>query len=614
MPRLIVIPLIIILLLVLAGGVLVTVLLDEDKVLELASARLHKETGATLSVNGDKQLTLFPRIGVSLQEVAVTMPQQADLQVHALDIGVQFMPLLSGSLEIDTISLDGLSARIESTPDETPAVDTSKMSDAQLDAFYTQRREAMEAAGEEAGAEAVLALPLALNIKQLLITNSRLELADAAGGAPTVIELHRLQASGLNVDGKPIPLELAVRLAGEQPIELELAGDISVDLATRILSLLDVSSTVSGASAAPLKVQARGEVDLSRQLAKLELNLELGPTRGDGTLRYASFESPQIDTRLKLNLFDPALLALAGPEAAAASDGAGTEPSTGDEPLPLDAIRLIDTLADLQIDQAVFGAHTISNMHIKLRAIEGAVRVPVLTGDLHGGKLDMKAFFNGKHNTATVNSAGGLNSLDIPTALAAVESEPLLTGTASLDWKLAGKGRTVNELIEALNGPVTLSTEQVVLKGMGVEKMLCQAVALVNQKALTAQFPVDTRFQELGAKLRLHAGKVNLQPLNGKLQYITLRGEGELDLLSQDFKTTFKARLSPELETMDPACEVSSRLTAIDWPLKCKGNTSGDPAKWCGVDTQDIIADLTRNEAQRKVEKEAGKLLNKLFK
>ena len=53
---------------------------------------------------------------------------------------------------------------------------------------------------------------------------------------------------------------------------------------------------------------------------------------------------------------------------------------------------------------------------------------------------------------------------------------------------------------------------------------------------------------------------------------------------------------------------------AIDWPVKCKGNTSEDPAKWCGVDTQEIIEDLAKNEAQRTIEKEAGKLLDKFFK
>jgi hypothetical protein len=58
---------------------------------------------------------------------------------------------------------------------------------------------------------------------------------------------------------------------------------------------------------------------------------------------------------------------------------------------------------------------------------------------------------------------------------------------------------------------------------------------------------------------------------------------------------------------------VSKRLTAIDWPVDCKGNANGEPGKWCSVDTREIIEDLGKNEAQRKIKKEAGKLLDKLF-
>ncbi len=43
---------------------------------------------------------------------------------------------------------------------------------------------------------------------------------------------------------------------------------------------------------------------------------------------------------------------------------------------------------------------------------------------------------------------------------------------------------TVNELIGALNGPIKLQGNDTVLKDMSVEKMLCDAVALVNQEAV----------------------------------------------------------------------------------------------------------------------------------
>jgi AsmA protein len=226
----------------------------------------------------------------------------------------------------------------------------------------------------------------------------------------------------------------------------------------------------------------------------------------------------------------------------------------------------------------------------------------------------MKASFNARHNTAKLSANGGLKGLDIPTALAAVESEPVITGTASLTWTLKSSGRTANELIEAMNGPLKLTTDQVVLKEMGIEKMFCQVVALANQQGLTAEFPADSAVKDLSADIQLNDGKVKLNPLKVDLEGISLRGKGRLELLSQDFKADFDARITPALGELDPACRVNERYTSIDWPVDCEGNVSGEPGDWCMVDSGEILEQLAKKEATRKVQKEAGKLLDKLFK
>lgn len=72
--------------------------------------------------------------------------------------------------------------------------------------------------------------------------------------------------------------------------------------------------------------------------------------------------------------------------------------------------------------------------------------------------------------------------------------------------------------------------------------------------------------------------------------------------------------MSPALAELDPACRVNKRLTDIEWPVKCKGSLADEPAKWCGVDVEEIVADMARNEVQRKVKKEASRLFDKLLK
>jgi len=603
----IVVPLALVALIVL----LLPLFLDKEKILELATATVKEKTGATLVVAGPVDLSLFPRIGISLEEVSLTMPEESEpgIKVRSLELGMRLMPLLSGRVELQALRLDGLNSRIPAA-EKQPSVNTTEMTDEELDAYYSKRRSQQAEAGAAASGNA-LALPLALNVQALDITDSTVELLSADGAPSTIINIERFAAQDLNLEARPINLQAKIQIAGTQEVLLELDGSLRFDEQRQLVLLDKMELTVSGVTANAVTLKTEGEVDVGNQVADLQLALQVGETWGEGTLRYASFESPMIDTVLQLNLLDPALLAIAGPDAAAAAE---QETAGGDDPLPLAALRAIDTRAELTIDEAVFGEHTINALKLKLRAVDGVIRIKSLTGQVHGGQLALKATLNGKHNTATLNTSGKLAGLDIATALAATQVDPVATGKASLDWKLSSRGSTQNELLAALKGPISLTTRQMVLQNIGIEGMLCRAVALTNQEALTTTFPGSTSFTTLGAEIQLADGMAKLQPLKAELAHISLKGNGDYNLLSRDFKATFKASLSPELETVDKACRVSKRLTAIDWPVDCEGNANGEPSSWCKVDTQEILEDMTRNEAERQLKKNAGKLLDKLFK
>ena len=587
---------------------LLPLLVDKARVLELATSMLKEQTGATLEVGGDIGLKLLPRIGVSLKDVSLAMPGEAEpsMRVQSLQLGLQLVPLLSGDVAIDWLELGGLDYRLAAGK-QGDKVDTSVLSDAQLDAYYAQRRREKAKSAQAAG---VLAIPLALEVATLKVSDSRLQLENADGGEPTIVELQRLKASDINLEARPISLTADIRLAGEQAVELGIQASVLVDQAQQLVTIEKLALNASGATAQKVQLRARGTADLDRQTADLELRVQIGDTRGEGSLVYAAQESPAIDADMHFDRFDPAIFALAGPEATSA---AADSPAGGDDPLPLAALRDIDTRATLVIDEALLAGHTVQALQIQLRALEGVVEVLSLTGEVYGGQLAAGATFNGRHNTATLETRGEVRDLDIAAALAGAGTKPLATGQASLDWELQGAGRTGNELVQALTGPITLQTSQVVLRDIGVEQLLCEAVALTNRETLSASFAGDTRFQALEANVQLADGTATLRALRADLDHIKLTGSGSYTLLDGEFDTTFKARLSPELESVDRACRVSKRLTAIDWPLDCSGNIDGEPGKWCKVDTAAIVKDLSVNEAQRKIEKKAGKLLDKLF-
>ena len=151
---------------------------------------------------------------------------QPGLRAGALSLGLRLGALISGTIEIDRLAVDRLYARLVSAP-EAERVDTSGMSDRELDAFYAARREMREQGASGAGA--ALALPLALNVGELLLNDARIESIDAASGEATLIDVPRFKAEGLNLDGTPIPLSLELQVPGETVVVAQLEGTVSID-------------------------------------------------------------------------------------------------------------------------------------------------------------------------------------------------------------------------------------------------------------------------------------------------------------------------------------------------------------------------------------------------
>jgi uncharacterized protein involved in outer membrane biogenesis len=601
--------------LLLGLALLVPVLLDEERLVAIVAGGLERQTGMELKVRGGASISLFPTIGIELADAALTAPgdDPSRLELRSLRVGVKFLPLLSKRVEIEELLVDGLVATL---PAEPPAErpDTAGMSDAELDAFYRRRREAM-AEARASVAEAAIAVPLALNARRLEITDSRLLRVDPESGDTVSVTIRRFEARGLNLAGEAVPLEGEFILAGDPPLAVALQGAVRLDASGDRLYLDDVQVELSGATREPAKLQTSGEVRLRSQVAELELQVSVAATRGEGTLRFAALESPQIDTELRLNLFDPAVLALAGPGAAAGGSETGrtTRTDSGERALPFDALRSIDSRARLHIDRALFGGHELSAIDARLRARDGEMRLEPVTARVHGGELQLAGTLDARYNTARITTRGSLRSLDIAAALAAAEVSPVLTGRADADWEVAGEGRTVEGLVRGLAGPIDIEAADAVLQGIGVERMLCEVVALANQERLQASFPATSAFEALRARVRLADGEARLSPLEARLPGVALRGEGRLTLLEQTFRATFLARLSAELEQLDPACRINQRYTAIDWPVVCKGELGGDPSEWCAVDAESILADLASGEIQRQIEKKAGRLFDKLL-
>ncbi len=606
------------LVLIILAAILVPLFLDEEALVEIAAKRIKEQSGAELRIDGDASLSLFPKVALSASAVSLEVPEsKTSIVAESFSAGVALMPLFRKSVEIDSIRVDGLTLSSEAVDEDAAkaeAMDTTTLSDAELEEFYALRAQARAKAQAEAAAS-VLAVPLALEVGELSLADIHVITVDRDGKLISELQLRQLTARDLNIDGRPVPLTAEVIIPSGndgEPMEIALAGEFRTNLNAETLNLDSLNIRVTGATPDPITLGLSGELALDTQVADLSLELQTGDLKGGGTLRYASFESPQIDADLTLTELNPALLVLAGPEAGA--EVAASEASTGsDTALPLNALRMIDTRAKLRINTVVLDAHELTDVNAQLRVVDGVATLDPVTAAVHGGAIDFSAVFNGRYNLATLTTEGGVRALDAAQAVSAMELGMEARGTANLEWSLKGAGASSDALTQSLTGPISFTTEDITLAGIAMEHMFCQGVALVNQESLSAEFPGDTRFEALNAKIMLADGVATLNPLTARLPAVGLQGKGTVDLKSQDLRASFRAQLSAALGELDPACRINERYADLRWPVECEGNLAGDPASWCGVNTTEIIRDLAEGELKRKATDEAGKLFNKLF-
>lgn len=598
--------------LVVLAALLIPVFVDEERLIAIATDQLQEKTGAQLTVSGPVSLSLFPRLGLEMADVTVDAPDSgANLQAGGLSAGLAVMPLLRGSVEIDAVNLRDLTVTTVA-PDPASGMTTPGLSNAELDALYAQRRKARETAGSVGGAGAALALPLALNVGKLLIENARLVTVDDNGKALSTVILERLSATYLNTAGRPVPVTASVRLPGAdggQDLALDIDGDLRPDLDAGRVDIIRMEIDTTGLTQRPLSAYIEGGLDINTQVAELTLAFTVEQMRGNGSLRYAAFESPQIDADLSVNEFNPALLALAAPEAAAE---AAASNDAGSTTLPYDALRSIDSAARLRIDRVVLDQHVLSNVTATLRAREGKITLSPVQGKLHDGDIDFSAELNARYNPATLTTQGSVENLDIASAVRAMGTTVGASGRAGLTWEISARGDSTEALTASLTGPIRLRTDTVTVQGINAQRQFCEAVALVNQESLTTTFPPNTDFSELKADINLAEGEARLDPLSAELPALGLTGNGTLDLTAQDFRASIRASIR-DTAGLDPACRVNERLADLRWPVECKGNLADAPASWCRVDTGEILKDLAEGEVKRQVEKEAGKLLKKMF-
>ena len=619
---------------------LVPMFIDEQALLDLAQEQVQTQAGGELIVEGDAELSFFPRFGLRLEDTTLNLPAQTeyDQDINAtiteLDVGLSLLPLLGGNIDIGTIVIAGVTADITEPQALPPAPEPRPiMSDREWEKRgeiirQTKEQERQRQLNEGGGVSGIAILAEAIQIEDITVIQRTRD-----GELSNEIRIAALTLTDVNTRNEPMQLEGALTVLGDgstAPLDIALEGAIRIASDFSKIEIQDLQTEVIGALTKPVESALNGTFVMTPAKADFTLSASLPGGDVTGQLVWSALESPEIKLDINTARLDadqiqpappPASTATgSGPaaEAPPATTPAGSEAGiSAPVPLPVGPLRDLDLEMRVAADELIAGGQTISDAQVFMRVLDGVANIDYIRGVLHQGQLDTRVILNARRPVVEAEVEGGLKGVNMDLLLASMGNTDAASGRIVMGWDLETEGISADDLMAALDGDVSASGQDLILQKVSVQGLICSAVALVNKIPPIAGLPTNTPITDLSLAVDFDKGMGDIEKLRFSTPGVELKGSGDIDLSSMDFGFRMEGQVNNEIMEVSPLCVIDQRYAGVDWPVDCTGNLASESGAACNVDVATIAEQILKNEAQQQmqdaIEEKAGSFIKKLF-
>jgi uncharacterized protein involved in outer membrane biogenesis len=620
---------------------LLPLFVDEQALLDMAQAQVKDQTGGELVVEGETELSFFPRFGLRIETTSLDLPARTEYDpsisasIDELDVGLSLLPLLGGNIDIGTIVIAGVTADITEPQALPPAPEPRPiMSDREWEKRgevirQSKEQERQRLLSENASISGFAVLAEAIQIEDItLIQRTR------DGELSNDIRVEYLTLTEVNTRNEPMRLEGALTVLGDgstAPLAIALDGAIRVASDFSRIDIENLETEVAGALTQPVKSALNGAFIVSPAKADFTLNATIPGGDVTGQLIWSALESPEIKldittARLDVDQIQPAPLPASISSDSPPSDtsppsaSAPVDTNSGSPvpvPLPVGPLRDLDLEMRIAAEELIAGGQSITNAQVFLRVRDGVADIDYVRGVLHEGQLDTRMMLNARRPVVEAEVEGGLKGVNMDLLLASAGNTDAATGRIEMGWDIETAGVTSEDLIAALDGDVTASGQDLILQKVSVQGLVCSAVAIVNKIPPISGLPTNTPVTDLSLAVDFDEGVGDIEKLRFSTPGVVMKGSGDIDLASMDFGFRMEGQVNNEITQVSPLCLIDQRYAGVDWPVDCAGNLISESGAACKVDVASIAEQILKNEAQQQVqdaiEEKAGSFIKKLF-
>ncbi len=560
-------------------------------------AQAKAATGRDLAIKGDMKLSLFPAVAIEAKDVSfanaagASTPEMARLK--SLKVAVKLMPLLKGSLEVESFIL------------EEPVIVLEIDKQGRANWVFETRPATPGAAPQATGSSAAGDIRLG----EVKLKDGRLTYIDARTGEKeeltainATVELPDLDRpmkfdGGATWHGKPLTVKLDVDkprafmagqpagislLLGGDPVKIGFKGQVTTsgagraqgdvdlaipsvkDLAAWIGKPIDARPNTMGALSISGKLDRQGP-KTSFTGAKVSLD----QIKGTGDVAVdTSGAKPHLQAKLALDKLDvnPYLPPEApAPRAGAAPSGQAAQQGWSEEPIDLSGLKAANADLDLTVGGLVIRKIEIGKGVIKAQLKDGKLALDLSELALYQGSGQAKV---------TLDGSGPMPGVDARVTLSGVQAEPLLkvaadferlSGTFATEAQITTKGRSQKEMVSALGGQGKFAFTNGAIKGINLGAMVRNITTAFTDP--TAKETQKTDFSELGGTYSVAQGILRNNDLSMKSPLLRVEGKGTVDLP----KKTVDYRVEPKVAMTTEGQGGQMQAAGLMVPVNVKG-------------------------------------------
>ncbi|WP_419534282.1 AsmA family protein [Endozoicomonas sp.] len=630
--------------------------IDPNQYRDEITQLVYDQSGLKVSINGPIGWSIFPWVGLSLEDVSVEGANSSKLaQLGSAGVSVKLIPLLSKRIEMQTLELKGLELTLVKNAKGKGnwQVSAPKYSEQQT----SGRQEPSPTSKSETGSS-----PLKLDIASVNVSGLLISYDDLQSKQKYIIDQASLTTGAIR-NQQPFDFEMKAHITtpdlvvnslirGEMTFNLE-AGRYDIQnlkvSATPDLDKGESLSIVGNVQYQQTPMLVKGNLGVAEfNLANLlnQMKVQLPPMADPKALNKLSFDSHfstngesltadklqlqldsfTLDGNFKMNSIDRGDMqfsftgndlnldnylppatddAEATDEEQSAQPGSEKTSSGKEHPLVQEEmLRSLNLDGSMKLASLTVAKFIFEQPSVDIKAAQGKQEVRI-GSRFYQGTIDMTSSLDVRQpGNPKMAASAELKNISLEALSKPIPDLASLQGDVNAGMKVHTQGQYASVLTKNLNGNIEFKIDKGVFTDANFDKMVCEGVAKIRKKELRAtDWGSSTEFTDLSGTFVIKNGVASNDNLIAALAYMNLKGDGYVNLVDRqlDYHMGLNIR-GEEAPDSDPACQINKEYVNVTWPVRCHGDL-GDLK--CGIDIKrltETIAEIAENRLKNKIE------------